>query len=178
MIKNFPTVFFIGARGSGKTTVGKLLSRELGCEFFDTDLMIMNDTGLSVTDLVTREGWDAFRERESIALRQAGQRSCVVSTGGGMVLSEANRRFMKDSGLVFFLSAPAATLHERLTNNPQVSQRPSLTGLAPFREIESILEEREPLYRATAHHCVDVSVPLSGVLAAVIHILYRKGRNV
>ena len=102
------TLFLIGPRGSGKTTVGRLVAEALGLPFYDTDDMVMAEAGLSIADIVAAEGWAAFRKRESRALAEAVARAAgpapahsgrspsgaVISTGGGMVLDERNRAFM------------------------------------------------------------------------------------
>ena len=80
-----------------------------------------------------------------------------------MVLAEANRTFMRQHGVVFFLDAPVQVLAERLGRNPLNSQRPSLTGKGLVEEISEVLNERRPLYEAAAHHVVDASRPLPSI---------------
>ena len=177
------TVFLIGARGAGKTSVGRLLARTLGCHFYDTDALICDEVGCTVAEIIERFGWDDFRRRESRALVRATRNGCqdgcagrVVSTGGGMVLDENNRNFMRSSGLVIFLTAPANVLFERLSRSNDVGLRPALTGMGLLPEIQSVLAEREHLYRATAHNCLDASAALPKIVASIVRILHRRMR--
>ena len=159
-------LFLVGARASGKTTIGKALAKKLSLPFADTDQHLLDSAGRSVDQIVEAEGWPGFRQRESTALREVADAhggGCVVSTGGGMVLTEANRTLMRQRGMVVFLDAPVEVLAERLGRNPLNSQRPSLTGKGLVEEISDVLNERRPLYEAAAHHIVDASRPLSTV---------------
>lgn len=178
MSEIFTTIYLIGPRGAGKTSVGRQLARKLGCAFKDADALICAEAGRTVAEIVDEEDWEGFRQREARVLLEASATPCVLATGGGAVLLEANRLHMRRSGLVFYLSAPADALHERLARNPNELQRPSLTGQGLLEEIESVLAEREPLYRATAHHCLDASAPLPEVVASILQTLKRmRGKN-
>ena len=174
MTDSFPAVFLIGPRGSGKTSVGRLLARKLGCELYDTDALVTSEAGRNVTEIVALEGWEGFRERESRALVSAAGPGRIVATGGGMILSEANRRFMRGQGLVIYLAAPAEALYARLVHGHESGQRPALTDKDLLQEITEVLAERGHLYRRTAHHSVDAAVSAPEVLGAIIRIL---GRN-
>ena len=159
-------LFLVGARASGKTTIGKALAKKLALPFADTDQYLLGKAGRTVNQIVAEEGWPGFRARESAALRQvvdAHAAGCVVSTGGGMVLAEENRELMRQCGMVVFLDAPVQVLAERLARNPLSSQRPSLTGKGLIEEISQVLDDRRPLYEASAHHIVDASRPLAVV---------------
>lgn len=168
-------LFLIGPRGSGKSTVGFLTAERLGLAFHDTDNMVMDEAGCSIADIVRHEGWESFRARESRTLAAAVARSAesggVVSTGGGMILARENRERMRASGTVFYLAAPADCLYSRLERQRDASRRPSLTGESPLAEIARVLEEREPLYRETAHHCLDASAPRGSLVKAIIRLL-------
>ena len=179
------TLFLIGPRGSGKTTVGRLVAEALGLPFYDTDDMVMAEAGLSIADIVEAEGWAAFRERETRALAEAVARAAgpdpaddahspsgaVVSTGGGMVLDRQNRERMRASGRVFYLAAPADCLYARLESQNDADRRPSLTGESPLAEIVRVLEQREPLYRETAHHHLDGSAPPDFLAQTILSLL-------
>lgn len=89
------TIYLIGPRGAGKTTVGKALSLSLDYQFIDTDNWITDKYQQTISSMVEAEGWDVFRQLESDALIQVSQPNQVISTGGGIVLAEKNRVYMK-----------------------------------------------------------------------------------
>ncbi|MCC8190027.1 MAG: shikimate kinase AroL [Planctomycetes bacterium] len=150
-------IYIIGARASGKSTLGPRLARHLGRDFVDTDRHMLETGGQTVEEVVAAEGWEGFRRREAEALRQVSRPGRVVATGGGIILSPDNRRFMRERGTVIYLAAPAAVLAARLAANPGAAGRPSLTGLSIAEEMAAILEQRSPLYHETAHHVVDAA---------------------
>ncbi len=117
------TLFMIGARGAGKTTVGSALALALGYQFVDTDLFMQQAVQMSVAEMVEREGWLGFRRRETIALQAVTKPSTVVATGGGAILAEENRQFMRQHGTVIYLRAPASVLAQRLEEYPEDAQR-------------------------------------------------------
>lgn len=146
-------IYLVGMRASGKTTVGKALAAVFGCDFTDTDVMIVKTAGESIDSLVARHGWERFREMEKQALSEAaGLPGKVVGTGGGAVLAEENRRQMEKTGVIFYLAADAALLVRRLLADPQSAQRPALTALELHDEVVAVMSEREPLYMACMDH--------------------------
>lgn len=170
-------LFLVGARASGKTTIGKALAKSLGLPFADTDQHLLHRAGLTVEQIVAAEGWPGFRSRESQALQEvadAHPAGCVVSTGGGMVLAEANRLLMRQRGMVIFLDAPVQILAERLSRNPVNSQRPSLTGKGLIEEIGQVLGERRHLYEQAAHHIVDASRPMAAVCQHIAQLWHDR----
>lgn len=166
-------VFLVGARASGKTTVGKLLAERRGAKFIDTDHLLCESCGMTVEEVVKREGWEGFRARERRALIEAAIMADVVATGGGVVLDPENRLFMRESGVVVFLSVPAALLAERLERDSLAAQRPSLTGKPAAEEMAAVLAEREPVYRRTAHCVVDAAGETNAVVGAIVDFLER-----
>lgn len=150
---NEKNIYLIGMRASGKTTVGQALAASLGCAFLDTDALIREKTGESIDALVSRSGWERFREMEKEALAEvATLPGKVVGTGGGVVLAEENRRLMGESGVIFYLAADVDLLVRRLSDDPQQAQRPALTTFSLHEEVAAVMSEREPLYMACMHH--------------------------
>jgi len=97
----------IGMPGSGKTTVGQLLSQRLDLPLVDTDWMVEREAGRSIPDIFAQDGEASFRALETRAARQAAAREgIVIATGGGMVLREENMAAMSACGGVFFLDRP------------------------------------------------------------------------
>ncbi len=151
------SVFLIGYRATGKTTIGRLLSRTLGVPFHDTDALVEEALGHSIAECFERQGEAVFREREAACLEELCDAlesggPAVVSTGGGIVLRDSNVRRMRDSGLVVWLRSDPATIRRRLENDPATrSSRPALAGRTAVEEVEEVLRSREPLYRGASH---------------------------
>ena len=107
-------IFIVGPMGSGKSTVGKIISDELFLNFFDTDDEIESRTGASIDWIFDLEGEEGFRKRESSILEEmVKQNSIVLSTGGGIILSDSNRELLSSRGTVFYLSTPISVQIER-----------------------------------------------------------------
>ncbi|MDC9582166.1 shikimate kinase AroL [Xenorhabdus sp. PR6a] len=171
------TLFIIGARGAGKTTIGKLLSEALSYKFVDTDESIQAISKMTIADLVEQHGWGHFRKLESQTLQAVSQSEHVISTGGGMILSLENRQYMRQNGVVIYLQASAEVLSQRLSLNPENSQRPSLTGKSIIEEMEGILVEREPLYRECANFIVNANLATEDIVSRVkSYILGQKNK--
>lgn len=165
------TIYLVGARAAGKTTMGRLLAEKLNYSFIDTDVYLFESTKKTVAEIVEKEGWDGFRIRESQVLKDVTMPRRVIATGGGMVLAEKNRQFMQQMGIVFFLSAPANILAARLMKDPNVAQRPSLTGLSIVDEMEKVLSERHHLYMDSASHVINVDCEEMNILSQMLDAL-------
>lgn len=146
-------IFLVGLRGSGKTTLGKLLADRLVVEFVDTDEAIIRQAGQDIAGIVADKGWDAFRTLETQALRDiCAQKGQVVATGGGIVLDPGNQELLQKSGVVFYLIVKIPTLVQRLGKNPLTGQRPPLSSLSLPQELGQCLLERGSLYMRIADH--------------------------
>ena len=165
------TLFLIGPRGSGKTTIGAIVAYRMGLPLQDTDVIICEQAGRSIADIVASDGWPAFRAMEAAALAQAAQRGGVVATGGGAVLAPENRALMRRLGQVFYLEVPVETLIVRLTRNLVAKDRPSLTGQDPVQELTAIVAERVPLYRETAHYVIPANRRPESVAKRIITLM-------
>jgi shikimate kinase len=168
------TLFMIGARGAGKTTVGSALALALGYQFVDTDLFMQQAVQMSVAEMVEREGWLGFRRRETIALQTVTKPSTVVATGGGAILAEENRQFMRQHGTVTYLRAPASVLAQRLEEYPEDAQRPTLTGRPIAEEMLEVLAAREALYQDAAHYVMDGAADPQRVVEQILAVLPRE----
>ncbi len=143
-------IILIGFMGAGKTTVGKLLSREKGMQFVDTDERIVKEQGRAIPDLFAQEGEPYFRRLETdlLKLMQEDISPCVISAGGGMPVREENRRLLRELGCVIYLTAAKETILERIKND---GSRPMLKGGDLKQKVEQLMREREALYRQAAH---------------------------
>lgn len=146
-------IVLIGYRGTGKSTVGKLLATRLGRELVSTDAEIVKRAKLTIPEIVAREGWEYFRELESDICRELASRDrLIIDTGGGAILRAQNVEALKKNGTVFWLTASVETIAKRIGGD---NQRPSLTGAKSFvEEIQDVLREREPKYQAAADHVI------------------------
>lgn len=168
-------IYLIGSRGCGKTSVGLGLAKRLGCSFIDTDAYLCEMQGKSVTEIVEAEGWDAFRDCESAALIAATrEKAQILATGGGMVLREQNRIFMREHGVVIFIDVPASELARRLSADPLDAQRPSLTGKCLVDEIKEVLAARMHLYVDSAHITIDGTQSVEGIIDNIMELLETK----
>jgi len=144
-------IVLIGYRGTGKSSVGKLLAERSGRTLISTDAEVVRRAGRSIPEIVTQHGWDHFRDLESEVCRDlAGQDQLIIDTGGGAILRQDNVDHLKAKGIVLWLTAEVPTISRRIGGD---TQRPSLTGAKSFvEEIEEVLRERTPTYRAAADH--------------------------
>lgn len=149
------SIYLVGARGSGKSTVGRHLAAESGRSFVDLDIYLCKRENKSIDQIVRDQGWDAFRTLEKQCLKDASAEGNVIATGGGVVLDAENREFMRANGIVFWLHASPAVLHARLSINPAHRQRPPLTQKGLLAEIVDVLNTRKKLYEDACHWIID-----------------------
>ena len=146
-------IVLIGYRGTGKSSVARLLAARTKWPLVSTDLEIIKKAGMPVPDIIRKRGWDYFRNVESEICKQVGKKDrTIIDTGGGAVLRKENVESLRQRGRMFWLTAEVATVMERIKNN---SDRPSLTGKKSYvEEVEEVLNERLPLYKAAADHMI------------------------
>ncbi len=146
-------VVLIGYRGTGKSTVGKIVAARLGRTLLSTDAEIVTRAGQSIPEIVAQHGWDYFRDLESQVCQElAGRDGLVIDTGGGAILRPQNVEALKKTGTLFWLTATVDTIAKRIGRD---TQRPSLTGTKSFvEEIQEVLRERTPKYEAAADHVI------------------------
>jgi shikimate kinase len=167
-------VVLMGYRGTGKTSVGRLLADRLEMPFLDSDELIKASSGKSVREMVAEKGWDFFRQEEKrVVAELSGKDGCIFALGGGVVLDEENVRNLKDKGFFIWLAAEAQTIADRLSGDGKtLEQRPSLAGKDLNEETRSLLKTREPLYGRIADCRVDTSdLSIEEVAAEVLGIL-------
>jgi shikimate kinase len=165
-------IFLVGMMGAGKTTVGRALAHRMQMLFVDTDKVLVERTGVPVATVFEIEGEEGFRRRESSILAEvASGDDCVVATGGGAVLSEENRRVMRENGTVIYLRARVADLWERTRHD---TTRPLLATPDPRATLMRLLEERDLLYRDAAHLVVETGVQSASTLAGRVMTALRE----
>lgn len=151
-------IFLIGYRGSGKSTVGRLLAAKLGWHFVDADDEIESRVGQSIVEIFACEGESGFRRRETtIMIELAKRQHTVIACGGGVILEAANRELLRHAGTCVWLRCDVPTILERIRRDKDSTQRPPLTELPLETEVAHLLAERTPHYQATAQLCIDTS---------------------
>lgn len=139
--------------GAGKTTVGRLLAKELEATFYDTDVEIEKRTGVRIPLIFEMEGEDGFRKREITILDELTQMdNIVLATGGGAILAPENRAHLKARGIVIYLRASVHDLHIRTRND---RNRPLLQNNDAQATLQKLYQQRDPLYREIATYIVD-----------------------
>jgi shikimate kinase len=151
------SIFLIGYRGTGKSTVARMLAARLGFDCIDADDEIERRAGKSIAAIFADDGEAVFRELESDVVAELCKlKRHVVALGGGAVMSEVNRTAVRLAGVVIWLRASVEMLAERLAADEATeSRRPSLTASGALSEIETVLATREPIYRSCAAFEVD-----------------------
>ena len=165
-------IFIVGPMGSGKSTVGKIISDELFLNFFDTDDEIESRTGASIDWIFDLEGEEGFRKRESSILEEmVKQNSIVLSTGGGIIISDSNREMLSSRGTVFYLSTPISVQLERTSKD---KDRPLLKNGDPEEILTRLQKERKVLYESVSDHVIETENKSSQEVASEI-INFVKG---
>lgn len=146
--------------GSGKTTVGKELSRLTGMPLLDMDSIIEEQLGKSIPDIFRDSGEAHFRALETALLRYLEESptspagASIISTGGGVVLSPVNREILKRLGYVVWLDVTVEVIIERTSRS---NNRPLLQKPDRFEVISRLCEQRRPLYEDAAHFRIETS---------------------
>lgn len=167
-----PGLVLVGYRGTGKTTVGRIVAAQAGRRFVDSDHWVEARAGQPIRRIFEAEGEPGFRDRESDALAEIARDhpGAVVATGGGAILRPENRDRLRRFGLVVWLTADPETLARRIrAGRHAVADRPALTAAGTLGEIADVLAARTPLYRDAAHVAVETArQSLDHVAAAVL----------
>jgi shikimate dehydrogenase len=165
-------IVLIGMRGSGKTTVGKILARKLGRKLVEMDKLITQKAGLTIPEIVKKHGWVKFRELEEEITSEVAKRDNIINTsGGGVVTREKNVQALKKNGLLVWLQAGVDTLLQRIGED---SQRPLLLARTPREDMEITLAERKPLYQQAADLAIDTENKTPEEVAEAIMKLLAK----
>lgn len=148
-------VILIGFMGAGKTTVGEAFARLKGIPLVDTDHLIEERAGMTISRIFETKGESTFREIETAVLEAllADTERKVISVGGGLPMREENRRLLKQLGTVVYLEVKPATVLERLEGD---TTRPLLQGEDVAGRVKELMEKRDPIYREAAGMIVNV----------------------
>lgn len=160
------TVALVGLPGSGKSTIGRQLARRLGLPFFDSDAVIEQRIGCPIRLFFEQEGEARFRDIESEVIAElATGASKVLSTGGGTVLREDNRRLLHANTVVVYLRSAPEEVFRRVRHD---RNRPLLQVEDPLQKLRDLHAQRDPLYAETAHFTIDTGRPSVSTLVNMI----------
>lgn len=159
-------IALVGMPGGGKSTVGRQLAKRLGWGFADSDSVIEKRLGMPIRAFFDQHGEAAFREIETSVIGElAGLPRLVVATGGGAVLRKDNRHKLRSQCHVVYLRSSPEELHRRLRHD---TSRPLLRVADPLARLRELFDQRDPLYRETAHFIVETGRPSVGALVNMV----------
>lgn len=163
------SVFLVGPMGSGKTAVGRQLARRLGYRFVDSDAEVERRTGVDIAFIFEKEGEEGFRLREREVIDELSREAGIVlGTGGGAVLAADSRERLAQRGVVVYLET---SVEQQLARTRKSRHRPLLYTEDPRGRLESLMAQREALYRSVAA----VTVRTDGrKVAAVVDEIERR----
>lgn len=147
-------IILIGFMGSGKTSVGQFLANKLGYEFKDTDKMIEEEQKCTVQSIFATKGEKYFRHLETETIKNLNDKlnNTILSTGGGLPITEGNGVLLRQLGQVIFLRTKKDTIRKRLAGD---NTRPLLAGSDQEEKMEALLNQRTPVYETVAHRIID-----------------------
>jgi len=164
-------IILTGFMGSGKTAVGKRLAKRLGYTFLDTDLLIEEKTGKSISDIFSKDGEDYFRDIETLILTElTGINDHVIATGGGIVTRKENIRRLRELGFIIWLKASPETIFKRVSTK---THRPLLKVDNPLEQIKRLMSQREQSYSEA-----DLTIDTDGYeVDDIVNIIINKTAN-
>lgn len=166
-------IVLIGFMGTGKSSLGRLLARELNFSFVDTDALIEERQGRSITELFALDGEPFFRQLErDLARELAPARQVVISTGGGFPLEPENIRVLRPNGLIVALKATPEMIYQRIKHE---THRPLLAHADPLNRITTLLKTREAVYQNADLTLDTTHRSLEAMAAEVIAAVRNRG---
>ena len=163
-------IFLIGMMASGKTTIGKQLSKQLDREFIDIDQDLESINNMSISDIFNDFGEHKFREMEmAYFIEKTKEKNKIFSTGGGIILRKENREALISRGITFFLESDCNILLNRIKD---IKSRPVLSNSNNSKSIHDIWQERKEYYYSSCNHIINVEQSsISDTTNTIIKIL-------
>ena len=148
-------IFIVGAMGSGKSSIGRLLAKKMKREFVDTDHEIEKISNYDISTIFEKYGEEIFREKETeVLISLNGIKNHIIATGGGIILKKTNINIMKESGLIVFLNINLKTQFKRVKYR---KHRPLLKNTNLEEKLRILKNERDTIYKTISDYIIDVS---------------------
>lgn len=166
-------IVLCGFMGCGKSTVGRALAAKLNYKFCDSDAVIEQREGMSISNIFAHKGEPYFRELEKTVIRELSeQKGLIIATGGGAVLNSENAENLRRTGLVIFLDITPEAVLKRLEGD---TTRPLLMRDDKEFAINELMTKRKPLYAAAGHHTVNAEQPIEKVIEKIVELYAKSG---
>lgn len=170
------TIYLVGFMGCGKTSVGRELSKRLEVPPYDVDSTVEKERGQTIKEIFKNEGEEAFRNYESLAIRQLPVQHAVVMTGGGAVVREENLTYMKNNGIVIYLKTSFRVLWKRLMKEEERNKRPILLTSSK-EEVQKLFNERSSYYEKSDIEIVTDQLTTEEVCVQILDELSRLNKG-
>jgi len=159
-------IVLVGMPGSGKSTAGMALAEKIGCNFVDTDELIVQKDGRKITEIFSQDGEKFFRELETSVIKEIKPCRQVISTGGGAVLNPYNMELLKSVGVVFYLEISPEKIYERIKTE---TTRPLLLKPDPLAELKITYNKRKLFYEK-ADYTINADDTIENITDKVVEI--------
>lgn len=148
------TIFLCGFMGCGKTTVGKLTAKKLGCNFYDTDELIVENQGMSIPEIFAQKGEPYFRQVEADIVKSMCGKTAVISCGGGAMINADTAKYVAEAGgKIVFLDIDFDTCYERICDD---KNRPIVVNNTK-EQLKAIFNERHAIYEKNSNIHIDTN---------------------
>ena len=166
-------IILIGYRGTGKSVVGEVLAAKLDMQCYSMDAEIVNKAAMSIPQFVENNGWDSFRDLETVVAREMAQLdNTIVDCGGGVIERPENIEALKETGLIFWLKASVPVIVSRIESG---TERPALVEGKTFtEEVAEVLKRRTSMYDASSQYTIDTDTRTPAQVADEILSIWRK----
>lgn len=155
-------IILVGLMGAGKSTIGRNLAVRLNKEFYDSDRVIEERTGVDIATIFEIEGEQGFRDREEQVIKElCKMKNIVLATGGGSILRETNRKNIRKHGHVVYLCTTAELLYSRIRYD---KSRPLMQTESPLDTLKKLLKDREPYYMEVADTVITTGKQKAGLI--------------